>query len=441
MKKILSLIFTLLMATMLHCQSLLFVSPNGNDSQDGRSWSTAKGTIGGALTAATNGATICLKVGDYHLSSEISIPSNVTVVGGFSAASSGTDTTHREHPGKNENWANVNKVSIISGDGGHRLFTIQANGRIESCVLKYGYSNAHGGGLLLNGGTASHCVITECAAHNSSHNATGGGVYMQNNAQLFNCVVCFNRADNGYGVAGSSGNAVSNTITQNYGTNCGTVSDYDGNTYATVVIGPQCWMAEHLRTTHFADGTPIIHGDSASSSTPLYYNVGSSGQETRTFGFLYNLQAARRGSQDSYSEDVPSGIQGVCPNGWHLPSNAEFDAMLNYLTYDHLNCCNGQTAQVGKSLASQSNWNASANDCAVGNDLSGNNHSGFNAQPSGYFNGSFTEMYSKACFWTTSRSDNVSSRCIYRLLQYDSNTFNNGYFNSNFACSVRCIKD
>lgn len=422
-------------------QSLLFVSPDGNDSQDGRSWATAKGTISGALTAATNGTTICLKVGDYILTSELSIPSNVTVRGGFSAECSGVDTTRWEYPGKNENWTNANKVSIISGNGSFRLFSIQANGRIESCVLKYGHSDLHGGGLLLCGGTASHCVITECSAHNNTLSATGGGVYMQNNAQLLNCVVCFNRADNGYGVAGSSGNAVSNTITQNYGTNCGTISDYDGNTYATVVIGPQCWMAEHLRTTHFADGTPILQGDTLSSTMPLYYNVSSSGQEVRTMGYQYNIQAARRGSQDVFSETAPSGIQGVCPAGWHLPSNAEFDAMLGYLAYDHLNCCDGQIAQVGKSLASQNDWNTADDMCAIGNGLNDNNHSGFNAQPAGFFNGSFNELYRKACFWTTSRSDNVSSRCTYRFLQYDSSTLNNNYFNSTFACSVRCIKN
>lgn len=442
MKKILSFTILSLLAATLYGQSLVFVSPDGIDSQDGQSWSTAKGTIGGALIAATNGTTICLKVGHYVLASELSIPSGVTVRGGFSVECSGVDTTRWEYPGTNGNWTNDNRVSIISGDGSFRLFTVLSNGRIESCVLQYGYSDLHGGGLLLNGGTASHCVITECTAHNANTlGATGGGVYLQNNAQLLNCVVCFNRADNGYGIAGNSGNAVNNTITQNYGTNCGTVSDIDGNTYATVVIGPQCWMAEHLRTTRYADGTSIAQGDILSSTVPLYYNVGSSGQETQTFGYLYNLQAARRGSQDNYSETVPSGMQGICPNGWHLPSNAEFEAMLGYLAFDHLNLCDGQAAQVGKSLASQNNWNSAATTCAVGNGLANNNHSGFNAQPAGYFNGSFTELYGKACFWTTSRSDNVSSRCTYRFLQYDNTTLNNNYFDSEFACSVRCIKD
>lgn len=442
MKKILSLIFTLLMATMLHCQSLLFVSPDGNDSQNGQSWATAKATISGALTTATSGSTICLKTGIYSLSSELTVPNGVTIRGGFSALNNGTDTTRWEYPGKNENWTNSSMVSIITGNGNYRLFTVQEGGRIESCILKYGYSDSHGGGLLLNGGTASHCVITQCTAHNeNSLNATGGAVYMQNNAQLLNCVICYNRADNGYGMAGNSGNAINNTITLNFGTNCGTVSDFDGNTYPSIAVGPQCWMRENLRTTHFADGTPITQGDSLSTTVPLYYNAGSSGTETHIMGLLYNIQAARRGSQDVYSEGSPSGIQGICPTGWHLPSNAEFEAMLAYLAYDDLNNCNGQTTQIGKSLASQNYWNTSTNACDVGNDLSSNNHSGFNAQAAGYFNGSFTELYSRTCFWTSSRSDNVSSRCTYRFLQFDSNSLGNSYFTSNYACSVRCVKD
>lgn len=423
-------------------QAMLFVSPTGDDSHTGRSWSEAKQTVAGALAVASSGTTIHLAVGQYVTTAELTLAAGITLKGGYSTQSTGTDTTLHQFPQHNDSWADLSRVTLIEGDYGHRLFTVQNGARIEGCVLQKGMSTVKGGGLLLDGGTASHCIITQCMAHdNSQFNAKGGGVYMQSNARLLNCVICFNRADIGHGVAGSSGDAVSNTITQNYGTHCGTVSDIDGNTYATVIIGTQCWMREHLRTTHFADGTPILQGDNSSDITPLYYNIGSSGQETQTFGFLYNIPAARHGSQDTYSASSPSGIQGVCPNGWHLPSNAEFETMKASLGNILQNRCGNDNANIGKSLAAQSNWTASNSACAVGNDLTGNNSSLFDAQPAGFFNGSVSQIYHQATFWTASRSNDVSSRCTYRYLQYDEATLGESYAAPSYGCSVRCIKN
>lgn len=98
--------------------------------------------------------------------------------------------------------------------------------------------------------------------------------------------------------------------------------DYDGNIYNTVKIGHQCWMKENLRTTHYADGTELpLGGELASLTEPLYFNypVGNLTFEER--GFLYNWTAIVNG--DTSSMTNPSGIQGVCPDGWHVPSILE----------------------------------------------------------------------------------------------------------------------
>ena len=101
-----------------------------------------------------------------------------------------------------------------------------------------------------------------------------------------------------------------------------TVTDIDGNTYSTVQIGNQCWMAENLRTTKFADGTSISLAISSNGSASVAYRYypNSNSDNVLRYGYLYNRKAATKGTNSSAN---PSGVQGVCPNGWHLPSHAE----------------------------------------------------------------------------------------------------------------------
>ena len=261
------------------------------------------------------------------------------------------------------------------------------------------------------------------------------------NGSLLNCVICYNRADNGYGVAGMSGNALNNTITQNYPMNCGTVTDIDGNTYNTVVIGQQCWMRENLRTTHFADGTAIAAGQTPSATTALYYNPATVGAETNVFGLLYNLRAARHASHDSFTDENPSGMQGICPDGWHLPSNAEFDQMLAFLRHDASNTCNNNDDNLAKAIAMDSLWQNTSSTCAVGHSVADNNNSLFSAPPAGYYDGSFQSIYQQGRFWTTSRANGINSHCVYRGISYNAPTLEYGFLTTEHGCSVRCVKD
>ena len=112
-----------------------------------------------------------------------------------------------------------------------------------------------------------------------------------------------------------------------YGQTCPgipTVTDYDGNVYQTVQIGLQCWMAENLRTTHFADGTFIPMGVVGDESNFTYYRYYPNGDSTivNVYGYHYNWKTAMHGAGSSNSN--PSNQQGVCPSGWHLPSRAEW---------------------------------------------------------------------------------------------------------------------
>jgi len=95
----------------------------------------------------------------------------------------------------------------------------------------------------------------------------------------------------------------------------GTVSDTEGNTYKTVVIGGKTWMAENLKSTKYQNGTPLVTGlsdaDWAVTEQGAYCDYENKSSNGEFYGHLYN-------------EAVKLDTRGVCPAGWHIPSNAEW---------------------------------------------------------------------------------------------------------------------
>ena len=134
-------------------------------------------------------------------------------------------------------------------------------------------------------------------------------------------------------------------------------------------------------------------------------------------------------------------MQGICPDGWHLPSNAEFEQMLAFLRHDAANTCGGNDDNLAKSLAVDSLWLTSSVTCGVGNGVEENNRSLFSAPPAGHYNGSFQAIYQQGRFWTTSRANNVNSHCVYRGLSNNTTTLEYGFQTAENGCSVRCVKD
>ena len=134
------------------------------------------------------------------------------------------------------------------------------------------------------------------------------------------------------GYAQSSGKTSSSVSVGNDGNPCpgaATVTDIDNNTYTTVQIGTQCWMRENLRTTRYADGTSIPMGNSISETSCRYAPDDNKSKVTK-YGYLYNWPAMMHGSRSSDSN--PSGVQGICPDGWHVPSDAEWTQLTNYVS-------------------------------------------------------------------------------------------------------------
>ena len=222
-----------------------------------------------------------------------------------------------------------------------------------------------------------------------------------------------------------------------------TVSDIDGNTYNTVQIGNQCWMKENLRTTKFPDNT-IIPIDTAyifSEEDPYRYVPNDDVSEVHDFGYLYNWVAVMHGAISS--EANPSGVQGICPNGWHVPSVAEWEQLVSHVSSRPLYVCDGDSSNIAKALASDYGWVTSNVPCTIGNNLFTNNATGFSAHPAG--NSLNNMMFGRSTYlWSSTEiydeDENMDSPIVLALFGYRAYPPIYGFYKW-LGVSVRCLRD
>lgn len=199
-----------------------------------------------------------------------------------------------------------------------------------------------------------------------------------------------------------------------------TVSDIEGNTYATVQIGMQLWMTENLKTSTFSDGSPIPmvedYDEWASLTLPAYSWYNNDFQNSESFGALYNCYAVE--------------TDKLCPEGWHIPTDEDWIVLESGL---------GGAFMAGAALkeAGLAHWktpNAQAG-----------NESGFTALPGGYrsYNGTFNLMRIDGFWWSSSEKSWHGSRntVIYRNLKYDGPDLFREVADKANGFSVRCVKN
>lgn len=174
----------------------------------------------------------------------------------------------------------------------------------------------------------------------------------------------------------------------------------DNEIYEVVQIGNQCWMAENLR--YNASGS--------------WFN--NNNPNTR-YGRLYDWATIMNG--DSSSTLNPSNVQGICPNGWHLPSDAEFTELENAIG----------GSNIGTRMKSTTGWNSNGN---------GTNTTEFNALPTGSENATiFVSLGDFANFW--SATEFSATRAYLRYFSFSSTDMNNADDEKSFGMGCRCVKD
>jgi len=182
----------------------------------------------------------------------------------------------------------------------------------------------------------------------------------------------------------------------------------DGKSYKLVVIGTQTWMAENLNYN---------------ASGSICYN--NSDTNCEKYGRLYNWATAMNGYTSSTAD--PSGVQGICPEGWHLPSQAEWNALTTYIqsTKSCTNC--------DEQYLRTTTWN------------SGYDTYGFKALPGGIFSGSYFQSggssdASSGCGLWWSATEYNSTNAQNRTMCGGSAAYWEQY-EKTYAFSVRCIKN
>jgi uncharacterized protein (TIGR02145 family) len=205
----------------------------------------------------------------------------------------------------------------------------------------------------------------------------------------------------------------------------GSMTDQQGNVYKTIVIGEQKWMAENLITTVYRNGDSIANVTDAAQWSSLAtgawcHNNNSSSNEC-PYGKLYNWYAV-------------ADPRNVCPVGWHVPTNAEWSVLINYLD---LNAYGGFNANIAgskmKSTGTQY-WLSQNTDAT--------NESGFSGLPGGRrnFNGVFINVGNSGSWWSS--SENNIDGAWYRHLNYlNGSAFWGDFDNKRYGYSVRCLKD
>ncbi len=215
------------------------------------------------------------------------------------------------------------------------------------------------------------------------------------------------------------------------------ITDVDNNTYNTVWIGTQLWMAENLNTTHFANSDEIPDGTGAGDI---------SGETEPKYWFAYDDDLNNISTYGRlYTRYTVTDSRNVCPDGWHVPSFTEWITLENYLIANGYNY-DGTTLQnkIAKSLASTTNWSSSALPGVVGNTdyPTYRNKTGFTAFPGGYrtYFGAFSKIGYIGYWWSLSPDTATNFRLLYDEYESSKGILIGPAYKAN-GYSVRCIKD
>jgi len=210
---------------------------------------------------------------------------------------------------------------------------------------------------------------------------------------------------------------------------CGDPVSYQGYDYATVLIGDQCWFAENLRSENYDNGDAIPAGlsdsdwSSTTSGATTVYGEGSSSCITYSpdgdacdeawslneYGRLYNWYAVDE-------------ARGLCPSGWHVPTDGEWTVMTGFLGGENV---------AGVQMKTTYGWYDGGN---------GTNSSGFSGLPGGFrdFSGYFSSAGSHGNWWSSSP---VGSSAWFRYLGSNGESVYRNGDDRRSGFSVRCVRD
>jgi uncharacterized protein (TIGR02145 family) len=193
----------------------------------------------------------------------------------------------------------------------------------------------------------------------------------------------------------------------------------DGKVYKYVIIESQVWMAENLNSEVYRNGDPIPN----ISDNKIWCNYikvaccsyDNDYKNAATYGMLYNWYAV-------------NDNRGLCPEGWHIPSNSEWELLINHLGGD-----GGKMKTIGNIETENGLW-LYPNEGAT-------NDSGFSGLPGGCrgINGSFINLGNNAYWWSSGQTSLINAWCC--SLGKNNSLIDRSNNIKTYGLNVRCIKN
>jgi uncharacterized protein (TIGR02145 family) len=296
-----------------------------------------------------------------------------------------------------------------------------------------GTISSDGGSTVTQRGICWSTSPSPTTANFTTNNGSGTGTFASSmsgllaNTTYYYAAYAINSAGTAYGneYNFTTGNAA-NPSYLNPSSTYGQMSDIDGNTYATIIINTQEWMAENLRTTKYRNGDIISNvTDNAQWNLIISgaYCTYNNNQTDAAYGNLYNWYAV-------------ADSRHVCPTGWHEPSDGDWNDLLQSLDLStDVSAWGFQSGVAGGKLKSVGTqyW-TSPNDGAT-------NSSGFSALAGGMRSntGAFSGLGDNAYFWT--KTEYISTQGVNRNIFYNNPAIFRDYPLKKNGYPVRCVKD
>jgi uncharacterized protein (TIGR02145 family) len=306
------------------------------------------------------------------------------------------------------------------------LTTTAVSAISETTAQSGGNITSDGGANVFYRGVCWSTHPTPTYADSRTYDSTGTGAFVSLLAGLTAGTHYYVRAYAMNDVGVGYGNI--DTFTTDDGSTTGTVTDIDGNVYATVKIGSQWWMAENLKVTHYRNGSDIQRVADSSAwqalVTGAYCHYNNDSANATAYGRLYNWYAV-------------NDNRNIAPAGWHVPTDIEWKQLEMFLgmSQSEADTIDWRGTDEGGKLKENgtTHWN-SPNTGAT-------NESGFSALPGGFrgSNSIYEGIGGDAVFWSATQS--VGGYAWYRYLYYYSSRTYRQNDQIYYGFSIRCIRN
>ena len=388
----------------------LYIRPINDEYNYVGEWTVASVITMPIVSVASNDSVFCL---------------NETIMLNGNGSSVGTEYSYAWSGPANYSSSEKNPASFIASNGNMSgTYTLTVTNTATQCASQKSLN------IYVNDATNSNYVFTLSGFNAVGNVANGPAIvnimrpvvthfmdgiienYTIDSVTLTNDALAEYTTVGEYPVTWTATDACGNTATCSIivtitDTECPLVQDVDGNIYSTVKFGTTCWMNSNLKTTHYADGREITN------VYKYYYQAYPNVDENVSiYGLLYDWYDA----MDVTRPVRAARVQGICPDGWYLPNEDDFQQLNNIPVGD---------------LRSTSYWLFNQ----------GTNNSGFDLRPGGMYNHStsrYENLHGNAYLWSAAEINSTEAHChmadchcymIYDLIYNKLNAF-----------SVRCVK-